>query len=162
VTTPGTVSLGTRQGSPAGLITRGIANVVDIAVILILLVVGYFSLSAVLFMFRPRSFSFPEPGRYWSMSLGALAAVIYLAFGWYVSGRTPGKQLTGLRVRTTSGGDLGLLVASGRALLCVVFPIGLLWAAFSRKNASIQDLLLRTAVVYDWRKHTVEADPASL
>ena len=155
----GDQNLSARQGAPAGLVSRGIADAVDVAVVLILLVVGYLSLCAVLFMFRPRTFSFPEPGRYWSMSLGAVAAVIYLAFGWYVSGRTPGKQLTGLRVAGASGAALTFPIAVLRAVLCVVFPIGLLWSAFSVKNASVQDLLLRTRVVYDWRKHAMETAP---
>jgi uncharacterized RDD family membrane protein YckC len=155
VTTAEEAPLAARQGSSAGLFTRGLAGAVDAAVVLILLVVGYLALSAVLFMFRPRTFSFPEPGRYWSMSLGVVAAMVYLAFGWYISGRTPGKQLAGLRVVASSGDSLSLLVALARAVLCVLFPIGLLWSAFSAKNASVQDLLLRTSVIYDWRKHTM-------
>jgi hypothetical protein len=37
-----------------------------------------------------------------------------------------------------------------RAALCVVFPIGLYWAVVSATSRSVQDTLLRTAVVYDW------------
>ena len=29
--------------------------------------------------------------------------------------------------------------------------IGLLWVALSRENRSVQDLVLRTSVVYDWQ-----------
>ena len=36
------------------------------------------------------------------------------------------------------------------AILCVVFPIGLLWCVVSEENRSVQDLLLRTSVIYDW------------
>jgi hypothetical protein len=32
----------------------------------------------------------------------------------------------------------------------VAFPIGLLWVLVSRKNASVQDLIVRSAVVYYW------------
>lgn len=42
-----------------------------------------------------------------------------------------------------------------RALLCTTVPIGLLWVAFSRENRSLQDLLLRTSVIYDWEPHAV-------
>jgi uncharacterized RDD family membrane protein YckC len=38
-----------------------------------------------------------------------------------------------------------------------VFPAGLVWSLFSRKNASLQDLLLRTVVVYDWAYRGLEA-----
>jgi uncharacterized RDD family membrane protein YckC len=153
VITTGEETLSARQGLPAGLVSRGIANAVDAIVVLLLLVIGYLGLSAVLFMFRPRTFTFPEPGRYWSMSLGALAAAIYLAFGWYVSGRTPGKQLAGVRVVGTSGAALTFPIAAARAFLYVVFPIGFLWTAISQRSASLQDMLLHTKVVYDWRRH---------
>jgi len=35
-------------------------------------------------------------------------------------------------------------------LLSVVFAIGLLWSIISRKNKSIQDIVLGTEVVFDW------------
>jgi hypothetical protein len=37
-----------------------------------------------------------------------------------------------------------------RAVLCALFPIGLFWSAVSTRNESVQDLLVRTTVVYDW------------
>jgi type III secretory pathway component EscT len=37
-----------------------------------------------------------------------------------------------------------------RAALCVAFPIGLFWSVVSATSRSLQDSLLRTAVVYDW------------
>ena len=40
--------------------------------------------------------------------------------------------------------------AVARAVLCLLFPIGLLWVVVSRRNASVQDLLVRSAVAYDW------------
>jgi hypothetical protein len=33
-------------------------------------------------------------------------------------------------------------------VLCTLFPIGLLWVLVSRENRSVQDLMLRTSVVY--------------
>jgi hypothetical protein len=37
-----------------------------------------------------------------------------------------------------------------RAILCVIFPIGLLWSVVSDSSRSLQDVLLRTSVIYDW------------
>jgi hypothetical protein len=34
-------------------------------------------------------------------------------------------------------------------MLCTLFPIGLLWVLVSRGNRSVQDLMLRTSVVYE-------------
>jgi hypothetical protein len=41
------------------------------------------------------------------------------------------------------------LHAAARAFFCTVFPLGLLWVLVSQRNHSVQDVLLRTAVVYD-------------
>jgi hypothetical protein len=46
-----------------------------------------------------------------------------------------------------------------RALLYVLFPAGLLWIMASRRNASVQDLVVRTAVLYDWAYHPAEEPP---
>jgi uncharacterized RDD family membrane protein YckC len=142
------------QGARAGLVSRAFADIVDAVAILLCLVIGYLAVSAVLFSVRPRRFAFPAPGRSWVLFIALVVAVCYLSFGWYLTGRTPGKQLAGLRVVTESGGPLGFPRAFSRAMLCLVFPIGLLWTAFSVKSSSAQDLLLRTGVIYDWKKRS--------
>jgi hypothetical protein len=38
-----------------------------------------------------------------------------------------------------------------RAVLYAFFPIGLFWSAVSSRRESVQDLMVRTHVVYDWR-----------
>jgi hypothetical protein len=65
-------------------------------------------------------------------------------------GRTYGDNVLGLRVVSRKGARLTLGVGLLRAVLCVVFPLGLLWAAINRQSHSIQDMLLRTSVIYDW------------
>jgi uncharacterized RDD family membrane protein YckC len=102
-------------------------------------------------------FAIPAPGLWLSGPLGALLAVTYLAVGWATTGRTPGKQLAGLRVVDRAGHLLRPGRAVLRALLCVLFPAGLLWILVSRSNASVQDLLVRTAVLYDWSYHRPES-----
>jgi hypothetical protein len=47
------------------------------------------------------------------------------------------------------GGRLGWGRCATRAVLCTLFPIGLVWVLVSRENRSVQDVLLRTSVVYD-------------
>jgi len=42
-----------------------------------------------------------------------------------------------------------------RALLCALFPVGLLWVAVSARNKSLQDIVSGTSVMYDWHS----ADP---
>jgi hypothetical protein len=33
-----------------------------------------------------------------------------------------------------------------------VFPAGLLWCAVNARNRSLQDIVMRTSVVYDWSR----------
>ncbi len=57
----------------------------------------------------------------------------------------------GLQVVSSAGrASLGFLRQLARAFLCAVFPIGLLWCALDPARRSLQDLVLRTTVVYNW------------
>jgi uncharacterized RDD family membrane protein YckC len=55
----------------------------------------------------------------------------------------------GLRVVGPRGARLHLLHAAARAVLCVLFLPGLFWVLVSRHDRSVQDVVLRTAVIYD-------------
>lgn len=135
--------------------TRTIAGAVDFAVGLAAVAGGYFGVAGFLFLLRPRTFHFPEVPV--AALLPILLAVLggYLALGWWTTGRTYGDNLMGLRVLSAEGSRLGLGIASLRAVLCVLFPLGLFWVPFSSDNRSVQDLVLRTAVVYDWEPKTM-------
>jgi uncharacterized RDD family membrane protein YckC len=76
--------------------------------------------------------------------------VPYLTLSWRLTGRTYGDQLLGLRVVNYEGRQMRFVGALLRALFCAVFPLGLLWVAVSPANRSVQDVVLRTSVVYDW------------
>ena len=56
------------------------------------------------------------------------------------------------------GGTVNWPIAVPRALLYLVFPVGLLWILVDRRNRSLQDLVLRTTVIYDWRQHLPERE----
>jgi uncharacterized RDD family membrane protein YckC len=72
-----------------------------------------------------------------------------------------GLALEVLRVLDRSGRRLRVPRALLRAVLYVVFPAGLLWVLVSRRNASVQDLLVGTAVVYDWSyRHAGKSPPS--
>ena len=58
-----------------------------------------------------------------------------------------------------NGGRLPHARALLRAVLCVLFPVGLLWVLISRRNYAVHDLLVRSAVVYDWRYHAPPEEP---
>jgi uncharacterized RDD family membrane protein YckC len=145
------------QGNRAGVVTRVVANVVDAAVVVALVVAGYAAVNGLVFMVDPRGFQFVEVGALLSVSSGLVTYVLYATAAWSTVGRTYGCHVMGLRVVGRRGRRLHLLTAFVRAVLCVVFPIGLLWCAVSRTQRSVQDLVLRTAVIYDWIPRTEAA-----
>jgi uncharacterized RDD family membrane protein YckC len=149
----------TKQGQRAGLISRGAASAIDVALVGLLATALYLGLAGLIFAVNPRGFQFPRPDFAVSLAVSSVLAVLYLGIGWSASGRTLGDQVAGLRVLEGSGARPSLLVAYLRALLCVIFPAGLLWCAFSRGNLSVQDIILRTVVVYDWSHRIPERAP---
>ena len=77
--------------------------------------------------------------------------MVYLTFAWWIAGRTIGNRVMGLQVVSRRGGRAsGSSGPLARAFLCAVFPIGLLWCALDPARRSLQDLALRTSVVYNW------------
>jgi uncharacterized RDD family membrane protein YckC len=138
------------QGHRAGIITRCAAGAVDLTVAVLAILVAYAGWASVVFLVRPRAFRFPEPapGSLLTALLVVLAA--YLAISWLTTGQTYGARLMGLRVVDRHGNRLRPGRALVRALLCVLFPPLLFWVLVSRENRSVQDVLLRTSVIYDW------------
>ena len=137
--------------TPAGIVTRLAAAGLDGAVVLAILLAEYGVVAALLFIVNPLWFSFPRPARWLTVGATLVSATGYLAAGWTATGRTYGASVLGLRVVRSDGQRLRPLRALARAVLCVLFPVGLLCCAVSARNRSLQDLLLRTTVSYDWR-----------
>jgi uncharacterized RDD family membrane protein YckC len=143
------------QGHPAGLVSRVLAATIDLAVTIGVVLLSYLAIGAIAFVARPRSFRWPDPG---GLTLGGVwwaLLVAYLTFGWTASGRTIGTQVMGLRVEDRKGGRLRGGRALVRAVLCAVFPIGLLWCAIDRRSRAIHDLVVSSRVAYDWIPRTV-------
>ena len=142
------------QGQHAGLVTRVLANAVDFAVVVAVVAAGYGGVVALRFLWNSRTFSLPAPPLGLLLLVGSGVLVVYLAGAWVITGRTYGDQLLGLRVVGPGGREPRIGGALARAVLCVLFPLGLFWVAVSRHNRSAQDLLLRYAVVYDWSQRS--------
>ena len=130
--------------------SRSVAAVIDLVVTIVAVLFGYVAVSAVLFALRPRSFTWPDLSLIGFGGIWAGFLVVYLTVGWSASGRTLGSQAMGLRVTDAGGRRLHGGVAFGRALIASIFPIGLLWCAFDRRNRALHDLLTGSTVVYDW------------
>lgn len=139
------------QGRRAGVVTRTIVMVVDAAIVVSATALGYLWWSAILFIVRPRTFSWPDPPDGTAFVAAYAICVVYLTVAWATTGRSIGKRLLGLRVLGHRGRPMGWGVAFLRANACTFFPVLLFWSALSRRNRSVQDLVFRTSVIYDWR-----------
>lgn len=138
------------QGHRAGFVSRIVADAIDLGVVWALGLSGLLFAGVVRYLLTGPPFRTPAVPSWLAAAAGMVIAVCYLASGWAATGRTLGKQVAGLRVTDRSGGRLTLRRALVRAVLCLAFPAGLLWILVSRRNASVQDLLVGTVVVYDW------------
>lgn len=138
------------HGRRAGLVTRALANIIDVGVVLVILGIGYAAVAAGRFLWNPTSFRFPSPTFGLVLLLGGAVQAVYFTVSWAVAGRTYGDEVLGLRVVNFRGQRMHWAGAALRAVLCVTFPIGLLWVLVSPNNRALQDIALRTSVVYEW------------
>jgi uncharacterized RDD family membrane protein YckC len=148
------------QGHRAGFATRVVADVVDLGVAWLLGLSALVAVGVVDYLLTGPPFRLPVLPNWLDATAFAAIAVGYLTFSWAATGRSVGKQLAGLRVVDRGGRLMSLRRSFCRAVLYVLFPAGLLWVLASRRNASLQDLVVGTAVVYDWAYHPAnEAHP---
>jgi uncharacterized RDD family membrane protein YckC len=141
---------GAVEAHTAGIVTRSLAAAVDLGVVLAMMGSTLLTVAGLRFLWSPLTFRWPSPSWTLSLLVGAVIAASYLTVAWAVSGRSFGAAVLGLRVRSRGGGPIGWTRAAMRAGVCVAFPPGLFWCVPSRRRLSVADILLRTAVVYDW------------
>jgi uncharacterized RDD family membrane protein YckC len=139
------------QGRRAGLVTRMGAAAIDGVVVVLLVLAGYAGIAVLLFLLDPRGFEFPDVGLLLSLASAFVVLVVYETLAWWLTGRTYGALVLGLRVVNHAGRRMRLSGAFVRALFTAVFPIGIVWVAVSRENRSVHDVVLRTSVIYDWQ-----------
>lgn len=132
----------------AGIVSRGVAAVIDLVFVGVVLAGLYVGLILVWLMLHPSSFSFPTVGVVFSTAVMFGVAVLYLTACWSVSGCTVGAVTMGLRVTGRHGARIAPARALIRAVACVLFPVGLLWVAVDAPRRSVQDIVLGSRVVY--------------
>jgi uncharacterized RDD family membrane protein YckC len=147
------------QGHRAGFASRVMADVVDLGVSWLLGLSALLVAGVVRYLLAGPPFRLPVLPRWLDATAGAAIAVGYLTLSWAATGRSVGKQVAGLRVVDRVGRRLSVRRSFFRAVLYVLFPAGLLWVLPSRHNASVQDLVVGTAVVYDWAYHPADDSP---
>ena len=132
----------------AGIITRGMAAVIDLLVVLLVMSALYGGLILVRLVYSPAAFSLPSLNAVFSTLVTFVVAVLYPTGCWTVSGSTAGAMAMGLRVVGRRSQRVRLPVGLLRAIGCVLFPVGLLWVVMDPRRRSLQDIVFRTRVVY--------------
>jgi uncharacterized RDD family membrane protein YckC len=146
----------------AGVVTRLLAAAVDAVVVVVLTALLDLAAAGAWFLWSPVDFRWPRPTTSVTVVVLLLVAVVYLAVGWALTGRTYGSRLMGLRVLSSRHQLLGWTRSMLRALMSVFWPVGLFWCAISRTRLSLADVVLRTVVVYDAQPYARvrDGDPA--
>jgi len=133
----------------AGVVTRLLAAIVDAAAIVVLTAMLDLAAAGARFLWSPVDFRWPRPETEVIVIVLGAVAVVYLTAGWALAGRTYGARLMGLRVLSSQKVLLGWIRSALRAIVCVIWPLGLFWCGISRTRSSLADLLVRSVVVYD-------------
>jgi uncharacterized RDD family membrane protein YckC len=140
------------QGKRAGIISRLIADGIDLVAVIVWYVGLLVAYAVVKFLLTSADLRLPRPGATFNSIAIIVVQIVYLGIGWSGTTRTVGKELMGLRVVRSDGRLLARRWGFLRAVVCTFIgePL-LLWAAVSHRNAAVYDLWLDTAVIYDWR-----------
>jgi uncharacterized RDD family membrane protein YckC len=139
------------RGVRAGLISRLIADAIDLAIAALIFFGVLLAAGVVMYMLSDGGFHLPHGGPIVTAIGYPVTEIVYLSYMWGSRGKSFGKELLGLRVLQKNGHVLRPVRALGRAVF-VTFLGGpsLLWVPFSRRNAAVHDLVLQTEVVHDW------------
>ena len=140
------------QPSPAGFVTRLLAFVLDVVVIV-------WTTQATAWLVRTndailRRFARIDYSELVLAGLPVIAAAYYVGF-WMLGGRTPGKWILGLRVVADDGQRIRLSRAAlrlvGYVLSALPLYAGFLWVLVDRERRAWHDRLAGTRVIYDPR-----------
>jgi uncharacterized RDD family membrane protein YckC len=145
------------QGDRAGFVTRALAALIDVLIIFLLVLGTIAVIWMISFIIDPMSPGTPlteadkrVPDVATMIIYGYCLNAVYWTVFWHYGGRTIGNLIMGLRVVNRHGQQMGWWTSLLRAMFCTVFPFGLLWSIVSGANRSVQDVVLRTNVIYDW------------
>jgi uncharacterized RDD family membrane protein YckC len=145
------------QGHYAGIVTRGVAFVIDVFVIVLaydLFVRGMEFLVSTISGDQWRISNLPVA----SWLLLVTWGVLYCTYPVAAGGRTFGMAVTGLRVVRFDGTSAGTSEAVVRLLALplsfLTLGIGFLLILLRQDRRALQDLIGKTAVVYGWDART--------
>jgi len=140
--------------SYGGFWRRSVAFSIDQLILQIISVIVYYLGSKIMEIdYGPTNPSSPFPftllWSFYGMSL--ILDMVYFTYFHGITGQTPGKKLTGLRVIQKSGAPMKLEIAFlrwvGYLISKIFFYIGFIWIAFNREKRGWHDIIAGTCVV---------------
>jgi uncharacterized RDD family membrane protein YckC len=142
-------------GEYAGVVSRGIAFLIDLALAVLLATIGFDFVVSLLSAIGVAHATV-------TFSANAIAYIIlvpvvfaaYCAISWVLAGRTPGMFLLGVRVVRPDGQSLRPFRSVVRALaywISAILMLGFIWIMFDERRQGFHDKIAGTFVVYDWR-----------
>jgi uncharacterized RDD family membrane protein YckC len=137
------------QGERAGFATRFLACIIDVSLVALLMMGIWLGIEILQLIFTP-GVDVDPPRAATLVVWGYVFTTLYWTTAWATTGRSLGAWVMGVRVVNRKGDRVHVPVALARAAFSVGFPIGLGWAIVSKRNRSVQDVVLRTIVIYDW------------
>jgi len=150
------------QGHYAGFISRLLAFVIDVVIIMTALTVVSWFATTVNSLFRMEHFlsALVRPGMLNEVKIIVATLVtvsFYVAYPllfWTLTGQTPGKMLLGLRVVTADGHYLSfgrsIRRLIGFVLAALLLYLGFLWILVDDRRQGLHDKIAATCVVYSW------------
>lgn len=144
------------KGHYAGFVSRLVAYTIDIAIVVILLIVGGWLVQTVNSFFQLK-LPFELPTLVLAAITGISAFLVsatYYIFFWTLAGQTPGKVLLGLRIVGVKNDQITLWQAVrryiGYYLSALALYAGYWWVLIDNRRQGLHDKLAGTYVVYTW------------
>lgn len=153
-----------RPNEYAGIVSRGVAFMLDATASVLVATVGFQVAVAVLATVRITDSTLVGSGKLLGYALSVpLVFVAYCAGSWALIGRTLGMMLLGLRVVKADGQPAGVWRSVVRALgywVSAILMLGFIWIVFDPRRQGFHDKLAGTVVVYDWPGRAARRAPA--
>ncbi len=161
------------MGQYAGIVTRGVALIIDILIVIVAALVINASISLPLDFFlginkQSCAVGFTGAGnwgflRTWLcfifdwivIAVAVLTGPVYFIFLSTAGGQTVGKYVMGVRIVRVDGKQMGYVKAFvryvGYFVSIATLGIGFIWVIFDAQRRALHDHMAGTCVIYSWR-----------